>query len=319
MVSLAPKVIGSAWDYVDVSEAQAVFVDPKDSGATALLQEPDSASRPLLIPVIDEDEVASVGLSLRRPLRAMNILETLKEAGQRLGDKRSGSSAPVRPTLSPAPANAVQPTIGASTEPASASLASTLHRIRQNLQKDNLYRIDTALPEPLYILTPECVFRSRMAFSEIVNLDPTGTCSVTELPRTHAEFQRLETPVQSLPQLLWSVGLASGRGQLLPWLAHAQTFKLRRWPDFVLLRHTSDFVRLSAALFRQPMTLAALSEVAGFPLAMTNDFANACDLCGYLEIVATPAGVATPQLQSSQQPQGNRRSLFAKIRHRLGI
>jgi hypothetical protein len=118
-------------------------------------------------------------------------------------------------------------------------------------------------------------------------------------------------------ELAWFTGFYTS-GSPAPWIAGSTTYRLRRWPDFGLLRTSDPFdadaqLRVVAALDAQPATPAALvrrSQVTREHVART---LNALSLCGL--IVAEPNVQELKRVEyAATKPKSGFRALFDNIR-----
>jgi hypothetical protein len=153
-----------------------------------------------------------------------------------------------------------------------------------------------------------------------------------------------------LDELLWKIGVGSGkRGLLAPLLASAP-LRLRRVPDFGRLGYHVAHMRAATLLANQRVAPAELYRKVGIPSGYATAFLNACYLCNLLvtedvqratstipmpSVAAAAAGApasltvraATPGIGTSLQANGAvgadnaapRGGFFAAIRKRLGL
>ena len=89
-------------------------------------------------------------------------------------------------------------------------------------------------------------------------------------------------------------------------------FKLKRWPDFKKINYTPCHVRIAVMIRKTAHDINSLTNMVDLPRAGVVEFINRCYELGYLEIESGLAAVVT-------SPQVPRRSLFQKIRNRLGL
>ncbi|HVJ62347.1 MAG TPA: hypothetical protein VM555_06500 [Tahibacter sp.] len=144
-----------------------------------------------------------------------------------------------------------------------------------------------------------------------------------QFTQRHVELSALEGTAERAPEgharrpvleLAWFSGL-NGPAGLAPWLDRRAGHRLRRWPDFGLVRGTRDQLALSAALSQNALTLEQLAQTTRQPQAQVERFLNACSMAGILAsaIDATaPAPVAPP-------PPSRFGNLIRGLRQRLGL
>ncbi len=82
-------------------------------------------------------------------------------------------------------------------------------------------------------------------------------------------------------ELAWFTGWHAA-DTLAPWVDRGATHRLRRWPDFGLLRGTRNQLALAALLTHASYSRARLVEVSRQPAANVDRFLNACALSGVL-------------------------------------
>lgn len=104
-----------------------------------------------------------------------------------------------------------------------------------------------------------------------------------------------------------------------PWIEHNASYRLRRWPDFGLLRGTRDQLALAALLTHASYSRVRLIEVSRQPASTVDRFLNACALAGVLASTgdaAMPADSAGTFIASSAARLGG---LIRGLRSRLGL
>ena len=118
-------------------------------------------------------------------------------------------------------------------------------------------------------------------------------------------------------ELAWFCGL-NGPAGLAPWLDRGARHRLRRWPDFGLVRGTREQLALSATLSRDAYTVERLAQATQQPHAQVERFLNACSMAGILASTteAPPAEPALAMPVASTSRFGN---LIRGLRRRLGL
>lgn len=85
---------------------------------------------------------------------------------------------------------------------------------------------------------------------------------------------------QPLDELLWSIGLIAHRER--PGSANDRR-RLRQWPDFARLPHTSAHLKACTALTAGALNARELAAEVGMSEGEADHFLQACQLCGLLE------------------------------------
>lgn len=106
---------------------------------------------------------------------------------------------------------------------------------------------------------------------------------------------------------------------LAPWVEHPASYRLRRWPDFGLLRGTREQIALAALLTHASYSRARLVETSRQTASSVDRFLNACALAGVLattaETVPTADGAGAFIAHSAARLGG----LIRGLRSRLGL
>ena len=122
-------------------------------------------------------------------------------------------------------------------------------------------------------------------------------------------------------EIAWFSGYYSG-GTLAPWLSETERYRLRRWPDFGLLRAPDGLtmacqLRVLAALDAAPATPASLVVRARVTRMQTARVLNALSTTGLIE-VDTAASAAPARTEfAAARPEGGFRQFFREIRKHL--
>lgn len=143
-----------------------------------------------------------------------------------------------------------------------------------------------------------------------------------QLVHEYVELPPLEAVAEGVPdgharrpvlELAWFSGL-NGPPGLAPWLDRRASHRLRRWPDFGLVRGTRQQLALSAALSQNALTVEQLAQTTRQPQPEVERFLNACSMAGILASsieTATSTPVAPPPSRFG--------SLIRGLRQRLGL
>jgi hypothetical protein len=122
-------------------------------------------------------------------------------------------------------------------------------------------------------------------------------------------------------ELLWRVGLHSGRGGLSESLDASATYKLLAWPNFGVVHPQRAHLRLCALLATAAHSRDTLVHLLGgrdTDLTTVNRFLNACAISGLLHVERREPSAATPQRRPPPKPSFVE-GLVASIRFKLGF
>lgn len=113
-----------------------------------------------------------------------------------------------------------------------------------------------------------------------------GALALAPLTRDAFERQAHYTRCLALRPMLWQAGLdaCSANVPLAP-LAAGSVLQLQRWPDFRVLGHRHDDVRICALLIRRAMDVDSCSAALALTTAQVQAFFNAAYLSGYAHLV----------------------------------
>lgn len=152
-----------------------------------------------------------------------------------------------------------------------------------------------------------------------------GTDLIQQLARHYVELSPLEHAHEPPPgshlrrpvlELAWFSGL-NGPAGLAPWLDRHAHHRLRRWPDFGLVRGTREQLALSAALSRDAYTVERLAQATQQSPVQVERFLNACSMAGILaSTTEAPAHEPAPAALAAVSRFGN---LIRGLRRRLGL
>jgi hypothetical protein len=101
--------------------------------------------------------------------------------------------------------------------------------------------------------------------------------------RKQADHPARQLPSRPLTELLWYATLKASRGHLLQDCRADEMVRLKRWPDFSMLYHKENYVKLAGFMHEEAAELVTVAEVTGVPLSDVYDFHNACALLGLIE------------------------------------
>jgi len=106
---------------------------------------------------------------------------------------------------------------------------------------------------------------------------------------------------------------------LAPWMDANAVHRLRRWPDFGLLRGTREQLALAALLTHASYSRARLIEASHQPAANVDRFLNACALAGVLASAGEAAPAAEPAGTFIAASAARLGGLIRGLRSRLGL
>jgi hypothetical protein len=120
-------------------------------------------------------------------------------------------------------------------------------------------------------------------------------------------------------ELLWQVGMHSGRGNLSGSLDAASAYRLLAWPDFGVVRPQATHLRMSALLATAPHTRDELLILLGNDanIEAVNRFLNACAASGLLQ--ADRRAMSPIPKHPSAPASSFVSGLVASIRDKLGF
>lgn len=144
-------------------------------------------------------------------------------------------------------------------------------------------------------------------------------CHAPLLPALRLTAEQPPATFESRPafELAWFAGL-HGPATLAPWLDAHAAYRLRRWPDFGLVRATRAQLALAALLARTAHTRTRLAQLSQQPADAVDRFLNACAMAGVLVGTSenTPAAETSTFMASSAARLGG---LIRGLRNRLGL
>jgi len=143
-------------------------------------------------------------------------------------------------------------------------------------------------------------------------------------------------PGTDLDALLWLIGNNSFLGELAWWLQRDDRYKLVRWPNFTMLTHTPEQMRMTAMLGYTFLPVGELANASESDPAEARRLVNAFSLMRLLRAESPgPAAVAAGSSSSASSssasssssdpeyvrvaPQPRRGGLFSRLRDRLGL
>ena len=123
-----------------------------------------------------------------------------------------------------------------------------------------------------------------------------------------------EQPGKDLDGLLWQIGINAFGGSPAFWLAPDERYRLTRWPNLTQHSHDMRQVRMIAVLGNAYASAGELAAFAGVEESEAQRLINALSLMRIL----SGSSVAPAAAMAAQTPAQKRRSLFGRLRKRLG-
>jgi len=184
------------------------------------------------------------------------------------------------------------------------------------LEAGKFWRIDGLSRSPLYVAPVEGSFYFTESLNGLRNLEPSVELKFTQVPAAEAQAAegKPSTAKKPLVMLQWLIGLQTGPIGLLPWIKAPCSFRMRRFPAFQILHHTTAHRRIATALVRNVGSVGELGQLTGVDPVTISGFINASSLCGYLLTGSSPT-----KLAARARPNASKQGLFSIFRKALGI
>jgi hypothetical protein len=288
--------VDARWCMGDATTANLVLVSPDSDVARQFAVDPARNPRQVIAAVVGEsDSVSFECEKLAWPIRLTSLLDLLKRVEAR-ASKVDASDVPDIPNA-----------------PADNQLMQLARLLREGESADDLvWRVSGLSNRPVYVAAQQRSFIYEDSLLNLLQFDPHAALQMEPITADQLPPQDQRKPIRMLQ---WLIGLRSGRIGLLPWLKAGSTFRLKQFPEFQLLHHSSEHRRIAAALSRPRSGIQAISDATELSLANVIAFVNAASLCGYLK-VSDGGAIAT----ATKKPvAGTRRALFQVFRRALGI
>lgn len=159
------------------------------------------------------------------------------------------------------------------------SVASTLARLLLRPVEHTL-RVRALDHGTLYLCTRTRVYCLDFAPAQLGDALEATRFVLTAIPPDAPELVLRRSEGLPLDELLWSIGLHAVREHP----ANAQERRrLRQWPDFSRLPHTSAHLKACTALTAGALNVRELAAASGMTERESDHFLQACQLCGLLE------------------------------------
>lgn len=231
--------------------------------------------------------------TLHHPFRVMQLLGVLDDIDQALGGGAADASR----------ARAHEGGVG---------FAESLRQLARSSAAGNLY---VAVDGPARVFVRDDL--------SVYHTDPATALRLTHeaLPlsplKLTAELPAAGFVCRPVFELAWFSGWHASDA-LAVWVDPGATYRLRRWPDFGLLRGTREQLALAALLTHAGYTRARLIEAAHQPPANVDRFLNACALAGVLTS-ANDSGAGHDGATFIANSAARLGGLIRGLRSRLGL
>ncbi len=303
------------WEYTDNPEAASAFLIDADSEAGSLQLKDLACKNKHQVLIAFSSRIEGFPedvLVLPRPLRSAELIPILREAGKQFLDfsreQEQRSSQIYQSDF-----------FDKKTDIAGAPVK--IRRVLEVLHSSQdkvLKVIDRPTRPVVFDIKHRRYYTANLSQVEVEDLlaSPAGNVKIEELSpnRLVSEIQDLEAQDIDIP--LWTAALAVSNGRLFDSLSPTEFYRLNRWPDLKKLGQDPLHLKLTA-LLRRGGTISYFADFFKAPVEDVVDFINACWVLNYLEHQRKLDVLA----EASEQKPSNasKRSLFSKIRSRLGI
>ena len=298
MVMMNSSAAREKWVATDAAAANLVVTDAASSAGRELI-ESSKDNEGLLVAVLagEADEVPEGCLKLAWPIRVEEMLRLLITAQKHLEQFESSPS-----------------TLTADAQGESSGLVQVASMLRDSDDKgsNTAWRIDGLSSRPVYISAGDGIFCFGGSLIKLRALDPQLQASFVPIPIEDISAKNDKKP---LVMLQWLIGLQTGQFGPLPWMDKEMAMKLRRYPAFHVLHHSSAHRRIAAVLSRPRRNVENIANLARADIAEVHGFINASNLCGYLQFCESKSSKRAKASASSGRP----RAFFNKLRNALGI
>ncbi|CAN5515092.1 hypothetical protein BH09ACT4_BH09ACT4_16570 [soil metagenome] len=124
-----------------------------------------------------------------------------------------------------------------------------------------------------------------------------------------------ELPGNDLDDLLWEMGINSFGGAAAFWLPAGGRYKLTRWPNLTRNAHSMQQMQMIAMLGNSYLSTSELAKLANVEESEAQRLINALSL---MRIVSQSSSAPAAAVAVAPTAASKRRSLFARLRKRLG-
>lgn len=171
----------------------------------------------------------------------------------------------------------------------------------------------------LYLLPQErrC-FTSPISMNQITDDQKMLYSSTAELIQiTHFSDKEFRAAIEKytlraypIETALWLASLYASQGRLMKGYSLDGFFRLKSWPNFIVLPYLSSHVSLAAFMLKHTASLSMIADKTETPLAVVIDFFNACEAIGLI------LREKNPHVEDKNLPE-HKRELFKTILKRI--
>jgi hypothetical protein len=199
--------------------------------------------------------------------------------------------------------------------PAVAHPNNLFYLLLDSVVQRTLLRIDSGNDDVVLVHGPSQCIYTRSAGAALDQMAKQAPDGLRPQILAESDFMRASKgmPLTRLHDLIWLAERHGSLGALLPGHSLEMPVRLKVWPKFNSRHVRPDYLKLAAMLSKQPLTLRALAQSSGVPLANVIDFYNASVAFGVIETMHT-APVVTPPPKPSTSG-----GLLGKIAKRLAL
>ncbi|MEZ5593844.1 MAG: hypothetical protein R3F53_25315 [Gammaproteobacteria bacterium] len=149
-------------------------------------------------------------------------------------------------------------------------------------------------------------------------LKPVASVNLKEVSCFDDRIVQYQVSKLDLEPVLWHAIINCHKEQLFESISNNTPVKLKKWPDYKFLMKNPNHMKLSAILSKHWSNAQNLVQDTNISLLNVNKFINACYGLGYL-IFDESKVIASNNNFIKLNQKNNKKSLFGKIRKRLGI
>lgn len=184
------------------------------------------------------------------------------------------------------------------------------------------------IPSPMFVrliatgYPPILIDTRHRAFTWVVPMEafPQRPEAVTvETIAANAEDPLLfPLPGRDLDELLWTMGTLAFPDRAADWMRPEDRYTLTKWPNFTVVPHSMDQIRMTAMLSSGFLSAEELATAAGVPIADAHRLINALSLIGSLESAMGPVA-PPPFINARASDLEGKGGLFRMLRDKLGL
>jgi hypothetical protein len=193
--------------------------------------------------------------------------------------------------------------------------ALAMHSIRQIASPMLVRLIATGCP-PILIDTRHRAFSWAVPM-ESFPMRPEAV-SVETIAASDEDPLLFSLPGRDLDELLWTMGAVAFSSGPADWMRPEDRYTLTKWPNFTVVPHSMDQIRMTAMLSSGFLSAAELATAAGVSNAEAHRLINALSLIGSLESAMGPVA-PPPFINARADDTASRGGLFRLLRDKLGL